>query len=77
MGELGKQLESDFDSVKELFGKGKKRKSYKAQYAERLKERAKEKEEAVYKAKLETLDKIDFGDDKFGKVKRKLRKLLE
>ena len=76
MGELGKQLESDFDSVKNLFGKGKK-KSFKEQYADRVKERKREAEELEYKAKLDTLDRLDFGDDKLGKIKRKLKKLLE
>lgn len=74
---IGRQMEKDLESVKELFGKGKKKKSAKQEYQERLKEIEKNKEEAEYKAKLETLDKIEFGDDKLGRVKKKLKKLLE
>jgi len=69
-------LESDLNNIKALFGGGKK-KSAKQLYEERLKEMAKEKEEMFYRMKLETLDKIEYKKDKLGKVKRKLKELLE
>ena len=75
MGKKVLDLEKDLRSIKELFGKGKK--TYKEVYQERLKEIEREKEEQFYKMKLETLDKIEFGNDKLGKVKKKLRELIK
>jgi hypothetical protein len=74
---LGKQMEDDLGSLKKLLGKGKGKKTYKEMYQAKLKEIEREKEEQFYKMKLETLDKLEFGDDTLGKVKKKLKKLLE
>lgn len=74
---LGRQMEKDLEGVKELLGRGRKRKSAKELYLERLKEIDREKEEQFYRMKLETLDKIEYKEDRLGKVKRKLKKLLE
>lgn len=74
---LGRQMERDLEGVKELLGRGRKRKSAKELYLERLKEIDREKEEQFYRMKLETLDKIEFGNDKMGKVKKKLKELLK
>lgn len=68
MGKLGKQLESDFDSVKKLFGK---KLSYKQMYEIRLKEKKKEQEEIEYKTKLEALD---AKESKISKVIRQFRR---
>ena len=74
---LGKQLAKDFELTKFILGKGKKKKSAKQEYLERLEEIDKQKEELFFRMKLETLDKIEYKKDKFGKVKRKLRELLK
>jgi len=70
-------LESDVASLKKLFGKDKPRESYKEQYAKRLKEIDAEKEEQFYRMKLETLDKLEFGDDKFSPIKKGVKKLKD
>lgn len=67
-------LDEDFAKVKAMF---KPKLSAKEEYVARLKQIEQDKVDAEYRMKLETLDKLEFGDGIEGKIKKKFKELFK